>query len=93
MSIPRGKLIGIVKYCVFSEIGFVWGGEFHPGHQWSQRKFRPQHSWTPDAFFLSGEINRTSPVPDPAFSKSDPFVAGISQAPNLGMPWFRVILQ
>jgi hypothetical protein len=47
MSYPNGALSGIVKYCVFREIGYFLGVEFAPGHRWSQRHFRPQHLLDP----------------------------------------------
>jgi hypothetical protein len=47
MSYPNGELAGIVKYCVFREIGYFLGVEFAPGTRWSQRHFRPQHLLDP----------------------------------------------
>ena len=47
MSYPNGELMGIVKYCVFREIGYFLGVEFEAGHRWSQRHFRPQHLLDP----------------------------------------------
>jgi hypothetical protein len=47
MSYPNGELSGIVKYCVFREIGYFLGVEFEPGSRWSQRHFRPQHLLDP----------------------------------------------
>jgi hypothetical protein len=47
MSYPNGELSGIVKYCVFREIGYFLGVEFAAGHRWSQRHFRPQHLLDP----------------------------------------------
>jgi hypothetical protein len=43
ISYPNGELLGVVKYCVFRDIGYFLGVEFDPGSQWSQRQFRPQH--------------------------------------------------
>jgi hypothetical protein len=39
--------MGIVKYCVFREIGYFLGVEFEAGTRWSQRHFRPQHLLDP----------------------------------------------
>ena len=47
MSYPNGELAGIVKYCVYREIGYFLGVEFEPGNRWSQRHFRPQHLLDP----------------------------------------------
>ena len=47
ISYPNGELSGIVKYCVFREIGYFLGVEFEPGCRWSQRSFRPQHLLDP----------------------------------------------
>jgi hypothetical protein len=47
MSYPNGELSGIVKYCVFREIGYFLGVEFEAGSHWSQRHFRPQHLLDP----------------------------------------------
>lgn len=47
MSYPNGELMGIVKYCVFREIGYFLGVEFEEGSRWSQRHFRPQHLLDP----------------------------------------------
>jgi hypothetical protein len=47
ISYPNGELLGIVKYCVFREVGYFLGIEFEPGSRWSQRHFRPQHLLDP----------------------------------------------
>jgi hypothetical protein len=47
ISYPNGELMGIVKYCVFREIGYFLGIEFEPGSRWSQRHFKPQHLLDP----------------------------------------------
>jgi hypothetical protein len=56
MSYPNGELLGIVKYCVFREIGYFLGVEFAPGSRWSQRHFRPQHLLDPRR--LVGRVTR-----------------------------------
>src|SRR5215475_1643426 len=63
ISYPNGELIGIVKYCVFREIGYFLGIEFHPGNQWSQRNFKPQHMLDPRRL-LSNQTGQ--PERDPA---------------------------
>ena len=47
ISYPNGELEGVVKYCVFREIGYFLGVEFAPGIRWSQRSYRPQHLLDP----------------------------------------------
>jgi len=47
ISYPSGELVGVVKYCVFREIGYFLGVEFEVGSRWSQRHFRPQHLLDP----------------------------------------------
>src|SRR5271165_807128 len=47
ISYPNGELIGVVKYCVFREIGYFLGVEFLDGNRWTQQQFRPQHMLDP----------------------------------------------
>jgi hypothetical protein len=47
ITYPNGVLLGVVKYCVFREIGYFLGIEFDPGNKWSQRSYRPQHLLDP----------------------------------------------
>ena len=42
-----GELVGVVKYCVFREIGYFLGIEFEPGCRWSTQHFRPEHLLDP----------------------------------------------
>ena len=42
-----GELVGVVRYCVFREIGFFLGIEFEAGCKWSTRHFRPGHLLDP----------------------------------------------
>ena len=44
---PRLFLQGIVRYCIFREIGYFVGVEFEVGNRWSQRDFLPQHMLDP----------------------------------------------
>jgi hypothetical protein len=37
------ELVGVVRYCVFREIGYFVGVEFGAGCEWSERQFKPQH--------------------------------------------------
>ena len=43
----KGELTGIVRYCVYREIGYFLGVEFEAGSRWSLRDFRPQHLLDP----------------------------------------------
>ena len=40
---PGEILVGVVRYCVFREIGYFIGVEFEPGASWSRTQFEPQH--------------------------------------------------
>lgn len=42
-----GELVGVVRYCIFREIGYVLGVEFSEGCRWSTQHFRPQHMIDP----------------------------------------------
>lgn len=52
ISHANGQMAGIVKYCVFREIGYFLGIEFEPGSRWSLRKYRPQHLLDPRQLVL-----------------------------------------
>ena len=47
MSFPNGELAGVVKYCVFREIGYFLGVEFADGSRWTEHNFKPQHMLDP----------------------------------------------
>ena len=40
---PGDKLAGIVRYCVYREIGYFVGIELEPSSKWSRQQFEPQH--------------------------------------------------
>ncbi|MEO7652242.1 MAG: PilZ domain-containing protein [Bryobacteraceae bacterium] len=40
---PKGKLQGIVKYCVYRDIGYFVGLQFDPESKWSPKQFQPEH--------------------------------------------------
>jgi hypothetical protein len=44
---PGGALTGVVRYCVYREIGYFMGIEFGNGCRWSKEQFRPQHMLDP----------------------------------------------
>ena len=37
------RFVGEVRYCVYREIGYFVGVEFHCGSRWSKKDYRPQH--------------------------------------------------
>jgi hypothetical protein len=37
------KLAGVVRYCVYREIGYFVGIELEPSSKWSRQQFEPQH--------------------------------------------------
>jgi|SRR5579863_308760 len=43
----KGIMQGIVRYCIFRDIGYFIGVEFAPGTKWSRRDFRPRHMLDP----------------------------------------------
>jgi hypothetical protein len=40
---PSGDLEGVVKYCVYRDIGYFVGIHFDAGHRWSKQDFAPDH--------------------------------------------------
>ena len=42
-----GGLAGRVRYCVYREIGYFLGIQFHADCKWSQQKFEPLHLFDP----------------------------------------------
>ena len=65
VSYPNGELSGVVKYCVFREIGYFLGVEFEADSRWSQSTYRPQHLLDPRSL-LHRAINRLQPDDPPA---------------------------
>jgi hypothetical protein len=59
ITYPKGELVGIVRYCVFREIGFFLGVEFEDGCRWTQRRFRPQHLLDPRKLVMRA-VNRNT---------------------------------
>jgi hypothetical protein len=47
ITYPKGQLMGIVRYCVYREIGFFIGLQFEEGAGWSRKLFKPQHLFDP----------------------------------------------
>ena len=40
---PKQAFSGIVRYCVYREIGYFLGVEFEGSTKWSKKMFKPQH--------------------------------------------------
>jgi len=40
---PKQEFSGLVRYCVYREIGYFVGVEFKEDSHWSQRTYEPQH--------------------------------------------------
>jgi hypothetical protein len=47
IAAPRGEMEGVIRYCVYREIGYFLGVQFGEGVRWSQRTFKPQHLFDP----------------------------------------------
>jgi len=43
MTLSQGTLEGIVRYCVYREIGYFVGVQFAESSRWSRGQFEPQH--------------------------------------------------
>ena len=43
IACPQGPLEGIVRYCMYREIGYFVGVQFEDGSEWSRQEFEPQH--------------------------------------------------
>jgi hypothetical protein len=39
----KARMHGMVRYCVYREIGYFVGVQFTPDCEWSRNKFTPQH--------------------------------------------------
>ena len=40
---PKQAFSGVVRYCVYREIGYFVGVEFEASTKWSKKMFKPQH--------------------------------------------------
>ena len=67
ISYANGDLVGVVKYCVYREIGYFVGVQFNEGVRWSQRQFRPMHLFDPRRL-------RSQRMPGSAASSTSPTV-------------------
>lgn len=47
MSYGDGELVGIVRYCVFRDIGYFLGIQLEEGCRWSTQHYKPQHLLDP----------------------------------------------
>jgi hypothetical protein len=46
IAAPGGDMEGVVRYCVYREIGYFLGVQFE-GTRWSKKDFTPQHLFDP----------------------------------------------
>lgn len=47
ISYPKGEFSGVVRYCMYKEIGFFVGIQFDSDCKWSKNSFRPLHLLDP----------------------------------------------
>ncbi|GIU75554.1 MAG: hypothetical protein KatS3mg004_2641 [Bryobacteraceae bacterium] len=47
ITYAKGEYSGVVRYCMFKDIGYFVGVQFEPGCKWDEREFRPQHLLDP----------------------------------------------
>lgn len=47
ISYPKGEFSGVVRYCMFKEIGYFVGIQFDAGCKWSKNSFKPLHLLDP----------------------------------------------
>jgi hypothetical protein len=43
LNCAQGPLAGVVRYCVYQEIGYFAGIQFGEETRWSRQQFEPQH--------------------------------------------------
>jgi hypothetical protein len=51
---PKKEFAGIVRYCVYREIGYFAGVHFNPASRWSKANYRPQHLLDPARLLRRG---------------------------------------
>ena len=61
ISHSKGELQGMVRYCVYREIGYFVGLKFEDGSKWTQRLFRPQHLLDPRRLVLRATNKSAKP--------------------------------
>jgi hypothetical protein len=52
---PRQRFHGLVRYCIYREIGYFAGIEFDPGFRWSKKDFRPGHLLDPQSLLANAK--------------------------------------
>jgi hypothetical protein len=58
----KGEMHGIVRYCVFREIGYFVGIQFEPDSAWSRHEFTPQHLLDLEDLLMQRFNQRSPPV-------------------------------
>ena len=54
----EGKLAGVIRYCVYQEIGYFLGVEFTGECCWPKDKFRPKHLLDPESLLRRSRHGR-----------------------------------
>ncbi len=65
VSYGDGELVGIVRYCVYRDIGYFLGIQLEEGCRWSTQHFKPQHLLDP-LELLDRSMLRHQPSPENA---------------------------
>jgi hypothetical protein len=51
----KHRFTGLVRYCVYREVGYFVGVELEAGSRWSQRCFKPQHLLDPQTLLRAAK--------------------------------------
>src|SRR5262249_39574452 len=61
---PKEEFAGVVRYCVYREIGYFTGVQFDPASRWSKAKYRPQHLLDLDRLIRRTDVRRRKSSPN-----------------------------
>jgi hypothetical protein len=56
---PKGDLTGLIRYCVYRDIGYFLGVEFEPDSRWSREDFSPQHLFDPRRLAVQSAVEES----------------------------------
>ena len=62
MSYGDGELVGVVRYCVYRDIGYFLGIQLEDGCRWSTQHFKPQHLLDPRELVDRAMLRHDSPA-------------------------------
>ncbi len=63
IAYPEGELAGMIKYCVYREIGYFLGVEFADQKKWNAHRFKPQYMFDPRRLMdMDPELPPVTPV-------------------------------